>query len=242
MTASARSILLLLTLTCQGATADTLNQLSEQFWVWRAAEQPFSSDDIPRIERTSHLAIDWSASRVKERAQELSEFERRWKAILPANQRPVSEQVDYRLIGSALARVRWELTIEQGWRRNPQFYVDQTLGSMYLVLLPPPPFTPQRQEQLLARLRSIPQTIHDAEYNLTDMRQPFAKLAIDALDRLPERFNRMQNGLAKELSPENRAALARAITEATAALEQYRGWLQAKLPTLRKETAIGRDN
>src|ERR1700754_4956093 len=42
--------------------------------------------------------------------------------------------------GSALARVRWELEIEQNWKRNPTFYIDQTLGSVYTLLLPPPPF------------------------------------------------------------------------------------------------------
>ncbi len=33
------------------ARADSLAELSDSFWQWRAVEQPFSDDDIPRIER-----------------------------------------------------------------------------------------------------------------------------------------------------------------------------------------------
>ena len=31
--------------------AGALQQLSADFWEWRAAEQPFSFDDIPRLDR-----------------------------------------------------------------------------------------------------------------------------------------------------------------------------------------------
>jgi hypothetical protein len=33
-------------------TYDQLQQLDEDFWTWPAANQPISSDDIPRIERS----------------------------------------------------------------------------------------------------------------------------------------------------------------------------------------------
>ena len=31
------------------ARADSLGELSDSFWQWRAQEQPFTADDIPRI-------------------------------------------------------------------------------------------------------------------------------------------------------------------------------------------------
>jgi hypothetical protein len=71
----------------------------------------------------------------------------------------VHDQVNYRLLASAIARVRWELTIEQAWRRNPAFYVDQTLGSVFVLLLPPPPFSDARQRQIVARVKQIPATV-----------------------------------------------------------------------------------
>jgi uncharacterized protein (DUF885 family) len=74
------------------------------------------------------------------------------------------------------------------------------------------------------------------------MRQPFVQLAIDALDRIPERTQQMEEALAPQLSASNRAALKEVTPAAVNALTEYRAWLEKKLPRARKDTAIGRDN
>jgi uncharacterized protein (DUF885 family) len=222
--------------------ADGLSQLSDDFWHWRAQEQPFSEDDIPRLERPLGLKIDWSPERIEQRRRELAAFEKRWRSLAPESGAAIAQQVDYRLTGSALARVRWELDIQQGWKRNPMFYVDQTLGAMYLLLLPPPPFEASRQAELVHRLETVPATVRAAKVNLTDMREPFARLAIDALDRLPERMKATREALAPQLSSATNAALAKAADAAVAALTDYREWLRQGLPKMRRDTAIGREN
>ncbi len=222
--------------------ADSLDEFSTSFWQWRAQEQPFSDDDIPRIERPVGFAVDWSPQTVARRLQQLDAFERRWKDLAPAPQAAIRDQVDYRLLGSAVARVRWELSIEQIWKRNPEFYVDQTLGSVFVLLLQPPPFSESRQQQIVARVRQIPATIEAARANLTDMRQPFAQLAIDALDQVAGRTRQTETALAPYLTAANNQALQAATPAAVAALTQFRAWLQQELPRARKDTAIGRDN
>jgi uncharacterized protein (DUF885 family) len=236
------AVLSLLFIQCIPARAESLAELSDSFWQWRAQEQPFSDDDIPRIERPAGLVIDWSPQAIAQRLQQLDTFEQRWKALAPAAQTPIHDQVDYRLLGSAVARVRWELSIEQSWKRNPQFYVDQTLGSVFILLLPPPPFSTARQQEIVARVRQIPATLQAAQENLADMRQPFMQLAIDSLDQVGDRLQRTGKALAPQLTAANNQALQEAISAAVTALTQYRAWLTAKLPTARKDTAIGRDN
>jgi uncharacterized protein (DUF885 family) len=224
------------------ARADSLGELSESFWQWRALEQPFTGDDIPRIDRPMGFVVDWSAKTIAQRLEQLAVFEQQWKALAPTPGAPVHEQVDYRLLGSALARVRWELAIQENWKRNPEFYVQQTLGSVFILLLPPPPFSESRQQAIVARVKQIPATIEDAKQNLTDMRQPFVQLAIDALDHVSERAQQMETALGPELTEANRKALEQAVPSAVAALTQYRAWLETKSPGARKDTAIGRDN
>jgi uncharacterized protein (DUF885 family) len=222
--------------------ADSVTELSDSFWQWRAQEQPFSADDIPRIEGPAGLVVDWSPHTIQQRMKDLEVFERRWTALAPPPATPIHDQVDYRLLGSAVARVRWELSIEESWKRNPEFYVDQTLGSVYLLLLPPPPFSAARQEEIVARVKQIPVTLQAARENLTDMRQPFVQLAIESLDQVAERSERMEKGLVPELTTANQQALQKVLPSAVAALTEYRTWLTTKLPGARKETAIGRDN
>ncbi len=239
-----RYLAVLSLLICHSAfvRADSVTELSDSFWQWRAQEQPFSNDDIPRIERPVGLVVDWSPHTIQQRLKDLEVFEGRWKELAPAPGTPIPDQVDYRLLGSAIARVRWELAIEDSWKRNPEFYVDQTLCSVFLLLLQPPPFSEARQEEIVARIKQIPITLQAAQENLTDMRQPFVQLGIDGLDHVAERLEQMEKGLAPELTTANQQALKKVLPSAVAALTEYRAWLTRKLPSARKDTAIGRDN
>src|SRR6202035_4344488 len=101
--------------------------------------------------------------------------ESRWRALATPG-RPVAEQVDRRLLGSALARVRWELDGVRLWRRDPGFYLAQPLGALVDALLPPPPFTPARSRQVVDRLTSFPRTLADGRANLDQAGEPFARL------------------------------------------------------------------
>src|SRR5438445_12520663 len=99
--------------------ADTLDDLASDFWAWRAAEQPDSSDDIPRIERPSGWVPDWSPEAVARDHKQLDEYEMRWQKI-DASAWPIPRQVAYRLTGPALSRVRCEPDRIRNWQRDPR--------------------------------------------------------------------------------------------------------------------------
>ena len=61
----------------------------------------------------------------------------------------MARQVDYRLMGSALSRVRWELDINPRWKRDPTFYLDQTLTALLEALVQPPPFDASRSREIV---------------------------------------------------------------------------------------------
>jgi len=73
--------LLLVILIAPFLHADALDDLARDFWTWRAVEQPFSSDDIPRIERPDGWLPNWSPEAVARFRQQLSDFETRWKKL-----------------------------------------------------------------------------------------------------------------------------------------------------------------
>ena len=130
----------LLLILCSPLTAtaqDSLPNLASDFWTWRAQYQPFNSDDIPRIERPAGLKRSWSKEAVARQKSQIAKFEDRWKK-LDAKNAPVAERVDYQLLGSALARVHWELEVNRRWERDPSFYVEQTMSAFTETLLPPP--------------------------------------------------------------------------------------------------------
>ena len=115
---------------------DSLDKLATDFWAWRAQWQPFNADDIPRIERPAGLKPSWSAESIAHQRNDLSAFEARWKK-LDASKWRVPQQVDYRLMGSALARVHWELDMNRRWQDDATFYVDQAMTPVVEAILPP---------------------------------------------------------------------------------------------------------
>ena len=221
------------------AAADPLDDLARDFWTWRAATQPSSGDDIPRIERPAGWLPDWSRDAITARRAALAGFERRHRAI-DTSAWPVPRQVDYRLIGSALARVTWELDGAPAWRRDPSFYVQQALGPVFDVLLPPPPVTAARADLVIARLAHVPRVTAQAVANLDDARAPFARLAIDTLADIETRLTTLATELDRA-TPSHAGRFAAPAAAASRALADYRGWLQARVGTMASDTAVGRD-
>jgi uncharacterized protein (DUF885 family) len=222
------AFLLSLALASGSASGDELDSLARDFWEWRRIHQPLTGDDIPRIERPGDWVPDWSRESVAARLEALTELEVRFLRLDPAAW-PVARKVDHRLLGSALARARWELDVLRDWRRNPLFYQQQTLGSIFEVLLPPPPVDAERLNQLRLRIRQIPRTVEAAKQNLDEAIGPFARLAIASLGDVRAQLSTV----GRELSLD--------VEEAIEALESYRAWLEERVAGMPQETAVGRD-
>ena len=236
------------------APTGSLEALATDFWRWRVRYQPFSKDDIPRIERHIEDAAgprDWSAGSIAKQKATLEDFEKEWRQIKTTGW-SVARRVDYRLMGSALARVRWELDVNPRWQRDPSFYLDQTLTALLEALVQPPPFDALRSREIVDRMQDIPRIIDDGKANLHAVR-PFAALAIGSLQQIRPELERVKRDVAPmlyeggqrdgALGNESLAARFQTATEkAILALESYRTWLQAQLDTMPDNAAVGRAN
>jgi uncharacterized protein (DUF885 family) len=215
-----------------------LEKLADDFWNWRAKYAPFTSDDVNRIERPSGTR-DWSRTAIEQRGKELTEFEARWKKI-DASGWPIPRKVDYRLIGSALARVEWELDLNPRWKRDPNFYIEQTLTPIVEALTVPAPYDDARSREILTRIENIPSILQQGEANLAKPPAPFATVAIQALEGVRQRLRTMAVSL-RPATTLNENELNGAANRAADALEHFRARLQERLQSLPKETALGRD-
>jgi len=220
------------------AQTDSLQKLADDFWNWRAANAPFNGDDVPRMERPGGMR-DWSKSAIEKRRSDLGQFETRWKKIDPKGW-PIPQQVDYKLIGSALARVHWELELNPRWKRDPNFYIEQTLTALTEALTVPAPYDESRSREVLTRIQNIPSILQQGEANLTAPPAPFASVAIQSLDGVGDRLQKMAVALRPSTTLKEQE-LNEAVNKAADALEHFRSHLQKQLPTLPQKTALGRD-
>jgi uncharacterized protein (DUF885 family) len=217
---------------------ESLNNLANDFWAWRAKYAPFTGDDVNRIERPGGIR-DWSRARIDRQRKDLAEFETRWKKLDPTSW-PITQQVDYRLIGSALARVRWELDINPRWKRDPNFYVAQTLTAVVEALTVPGPYDAAQSREILTRIENIPSILQQGVQNLDKPPAPFATVAIQALENIRPRLHQMAPALVKSTTLKEQE-LNSATDRAADALERFRERLREMLPSLPNVTAIGRD-
>ena len=218
--------------------ADSLERLADDFWTWRAKYAPFTGDDVNRMERPGGMR-DWSQASIETRRKDLAAFEARWKRI-DAIHWPIPTQIDYRLIGSALSRVRWELDINPRWKRDPTFYIEQTLTPVVEALIVPAPYDEGRSREILIRIENIRAILEQARQNPDRPPAPFAIVTIQALDGVRERLRKMTSALAGSTTLKEQE-LNGATDRAADALEKFRRELQKRLPSLPKETALGRD-
>ena len=220
------------------AQPESLEKLADDFWVWRAKSAPFSSDDVNRMDRSGGIR-DWSRSSIDRRKKDLAGFEARWKKLNPA-QWPIPKQVDYKLIGSALSRVRWELELNPRWKRDPNFYVEQTLTALAEALTVPAPYDEARSREILMRVENIPSLLQQGSENLENPAAPFANVAVENLNGIRDRLHKMAGALvaSTNLKPDE---LNAATDRAADALENFQQQLNDKLPKLPQQTALGRD-
>ncbi len=236
--ASAFLLAVLLVNASASAATESLDKLANDFWAWRAKYAPFTGDDVNRIERPGGTR-DWSRASIDKQQKDLAEFEARWKKLDPT-QWAVPQQVDYRLTGSALARVRWELEINPRWKHDPNFYIAQTLTAVVEALTVPGPYDAARSREILTRIENIPSILQQGAENLDKPPAPFASVAIQALENIRPHLHQMAAALLKSTTLKEEE-LKSATDRAADALERFREKLREMLPSLPDETAPGRD-
>jgi uncharacterized protein (DUF885 family) len=220
------------------AAAEPLEKLADDFWAWRAKYAPFTGDDVNRIERPGGMR-DWSGRSIDQRRSDLEKFATRWKNIDGA-QWPIAKQVDYKLIESALARVRWELELNPRWKRDPNFYIEQTLTALAEALTVPAPYDEPRSREILALIENIPSILQQGTENLDNPPAPFASVAIQNLDGIRGRLRKIATALVGSTTLKE-GELNSACDRAADALEKFQQHLKDKLPKLPQQTALGRD-
>jgi hypothetical protein len=222
------------------ADSPELRALAREFFAWRVSTQPATGDDVPRVERPDGWVPSWSADALARYNAEQKQFRRRLMALKQIGW-TVADSVDFLLLRSAIARVDFELNVVRSARRNPGFYVQQTLGAVYELLLQPPPFSDVRTRNIIIRLESIPKILSDARDNLTEPVAASAKRTVEELANVKPVLEDSLRELRILLPAELRGRFFDASTHAADALVDYRDWLKKNLPGMKTSFVIGRE-
>ena len=215
-----------------------VQELAADFFEWRRVQQPVTGDDIPRVERPDGWVPDYSPEALEAWRQQYRQYFRAVEA-LDTHGWDVAAQVDARLLRAAIQRVHWELDVLKAPHRNPLFYVQQTLGSVFELLIISSPMDESRARNIVLRLEHIPATLEAAKANLDRPLRPFAQAAVESLSGVDLRLERLETALAGMFPAGLRDRSSLAIGNATKALQDYAAWLESSLGSMQTAFAPG---
>ncbi|MEE4216569.1 MAG: DUF885 family protein [Xanthomonadales bacterium] len=203
-------------------------------------QQPVTGDDIPRVERPHGWTPDWSPDAIESYRLQYNSFLNSVER-LSTESWTVPQQVDVRLLRAAIQRVHWELDILRSPYRNPLFYVEQTLGSVFELLILSSPMDERRAEDIILRFEKFPVTLKHARENLEEPVRPFAEATISMLDGIDDRLREVESGLEKIMPNDFKRELHSSVSKAITSLKRYQKWLKSDLDEMRTSFAIGPD-
>jgi len=217
-----------------------LQALGKEFFAWRAVTQPATGDDIPRVERPDMWIPDFSPEALVEQHEVYGFFNNKLQG-LSKDAWSVADSVDYLLLRSAVERVNWELNVLKLPNRNPDFYVQQTLGAVIELLLISSPMTEGRANNIIVRFNSFSKTIQDAQVNLTEPVVQYADIALANLQDARRNIEQTVTALNVLIPPALREEMTESGENAATALEVYIDWLNTNRPNMTDDFSVGRE-
>ncbi|MET3805802.1 hypothetical protein ABIB25_002806 [Nakamurella sp. UYEF19] len=218
------------------AGSAALEELGSRIWSWQIVHQPRNRDDIPRVERPAGWLPDFCAATVASIRDQRSAFADELAALDVGED--VSDLVDRRLLISLLARVEWELDVVRSWQRQPRFYLDQSIGTVFDALLRPG-VDAERIREVVRLFSAAPGILATGRENLTG--HAFAECAALALDELTDIEKRCAavGAALAQIYPELGTAVTEAAGAAAAALVTFREWLVEQHPSMTPWVPVG---
>lgn len=214
--------------------------LTEIFFAIRDLRQPRLIDGIP----------DFSAAAVEVQKAGLAKLRTRFAEFDPSGW-SVRDQVDYLIVRSELDMLDYGLNVYRARSRSPNFYLSSissfgmssgaTLSKLGQLVQQPPPFNQDRAREILGHMRNIPRILEQAKKNLTEPTKEMSRWALPMLADARRSSQEFAAGLSVHFPPEMVDELQSASVEMAVSLEDYREWIEQRLPTMASAQPIGRE-
>lgn len=215
-----------------------LNALADEFRAWLAVNSPVTPFAADRLQRPGDWAPDWSRTSLQRRKTEYLQFQGRLKAVNTLGY-DVANRIDAAMLGAALERVHWQLEVLASPRRDPGFYLDQALGSVFEVLVRSPQPGGDDLQAIILRLKRFTGVVNAAKLNLDRTVPALAEAALVRIGDVDARVDALQAALGPSVPEGMQDDFALGIRAASQSLASYKNWLSVSLERFVEPPAIG---
>jgi len=212
--------------------------LAEEFQAWLAQNQPVSRHAVLRLQRPPEWEPDWSQTSLQRRKVEYLQLQGRLKAINTLGF-DTADRVDAATLSAAMDRVHWELEVLSSPRRDPGFYLDQSLGSVFELLIQTPEPRQADIEALILRLKRFPGLINSAKLNLDRVVNVLAEAAIARIGDSEATITELEGALSNFVPASLAGDFEVGMRAARQSLSSYKDWLIVSLDRFQEPPDVG---
>lgn len=215
-----------------------LATLGDEIHAWLAVNRSVSPNAFDRIPRPPGWQPDWSQTSLQQRKIEFLKLQARLKAV-DALGFDTADRIDAAMLGATVAGVHWRLEVLASARRDPGFYIDQSLGSVFSLLAGSPEPSTEEIGEIITRLQGFTGLVNAAKLNLDRVVPELAEAAISRIGEVNARVDGLESALLPRVPESAQAALALGLRAARQSLASYKDWLSVSLPRFREPPDIG---
>jgi uncharacterized protein (DUF885 family) len=169
----------------------------------------------------------------------LSDFE-----AIDAGSFSLDARIDHTVVVQILKSFVRQYEKVQRHRRDPGSYLDEVMGSIFMLVIKEFAPLPERLRSALGRVRETPRVLGEARGNVVprDVPPVWAEVALEQARQAPGLFRGFLPGLAAEKAPELEADLRQAGDAAAEAVAAYAEFLEREvIPVAGGDFAVGRE-
>jgi uncharacterized protein (DUF885 family) len=222
------------------ATPAQLHQLASDYYRWNDESYPVGSSDQGLHTWDSRLT-DYSGQAVAARRHHVSELLEQVRAM-QTDSWSKDDRIDWMLFRAQLEGADFFDRRLEPEETDPGVYVNECSNAIFSLIKKDYDTPHSRMLAAISRMKQMPALIEQGKTNLTRPVQLYARLTIDSARSIDPLFNDSLSPLAKNLSSQEQALLAKARIEALSAIHGFADWLEAKLPGMVAFRPMGEEN
>ena len=183
---------------------------------------------------------DYSKKAVNREISKLNKFEVRLHKYSKSNLSD-DNRVTLKLIKAEVDMAIWELFRIKWHTRNPYLYADRAVNGIYLILSAEYAPMEIRVQNIIARMKVVPDLIYQAKKNLDNPPPVYIRLAKELTETGIDFYETVRNELSKQL-PELSVEIDASSNIAIEAMKDYLNFLGSITPGDPGSFAIGKEN
>ena len=183
---------------------------------------------------------DYSSKSIKNEISKLKKFETRLYKYQKSRLSDES-RINLKLLKSNVDVALVELSKIKIYKKNPYLYIDDAVNGIYLILISDYAPMETRVQNIIARMKTVPDLLNQGKKNLKTPAPIFIEAALGMIDTGVDFYREVQKELSEQfpgLAPE----LGTAIDRAVSSMLEFKHFLKTVAPGEPQSFAIGKTN